>query len=138
MGQKGPGLFLGLKKQNRPVSFISFFNIIYRGIKMFCRRYCRHWQYGDITIDELKNKLSQGAILIDVRSNQEYREGHIQGAVNIPDFEIRNRVEREIPKKNQLIVLYCQYGGRSKNAMNYMKNKGYTNVYNLHGGLDIL
>lgn len=106
---------------------------------MFCRkRGCRNLQNGDITIEELKNKIIQGAILIDVRSNQEYREGHLQGAINIADFEIASRVQREIPKKNQLIVLYCQYGGRSKNAMTIMKKLGYTNVYNLYGGLDML
>lgn len=106
---------------------------------MFCRRKCyRNLQNGDITIQELKSKLSQGAILIDVRSNQEYREGHIQGAVNIPDFEVQNRLQREVPKKNQLIVLYCEYGGRSKKTMDIMKKMGYTNVYNLYGGLDML
>lgn len=106
---------------------------------MFCRRRCyRNLQNGDITIQELKNKVSQGAILIDVRSNQEYREGHLQGALNIPDFELQKIIQREVPKKNQLIVLYCQYGGRSKKTMEIMKKMGYTNVYNLYGGLDIL
>lgn len=106
---------------------------------MFCRkRCCRNLQNGDITIEELKNKVLQGAILLDVRSNQEYREGHLQGAINIPDFEIANRVQREIPKKNQLIVVYCQYGGRSEDASMMMKRMGYTNVYNLNGGLDML
>ena len=106
---------------------------------MTCRRrFCRNFQKDDITIEELKNKVSQGAILIDVRSNQEYKEGHLQGAINIPDFEITNRVQREILKKNQLIVLYCQYGGRSKSASMMMKKMGYTNVYNLYGGLDAL
>ena len=62
----------------------------------------------------------------------------MQGAINIPDFEITNRVQREILKKNQLIVLYCQYGGRSKSASMMMKKMGYTNVYNLYGGLDAL
>lgn len=102
------------------------------------RRCCRNLQNGDITIEELKTKVSQGAILIDVRSNQEYREGHLQGAINIPDFEIINKIQKEIPKKNQQIVLYCQYGGRSKGAMTTMKKMGYTNVYNLYGGLDML
>ena len=106
---------------------------------MFCRRrYCRNFQNGDITIEELKNKVSQGAILIDVRSNQEYREGHLQGAINIPDFEIVTRIQREVPKKNQLIVVYCQYGGRSRSAMMIMNKLGYNNVYNLYGGLDML
>ena len=106
---------------------------------MFCRRRCcRSLQNGDITVEELKTKVLQGAILIDVRSNQEYREGHLRGAINIPDFEIAKRIQKEIPKKNQLIVLYCQYGGRSRSAMAVMKNIGYTNVYSLYGGLDII
>ena len=111
---------------------------------MFCKRRCcknmcyRSMQSGDITINELNNKVAQGAILLDVRSNQEYKEGHIQGAINIPDYELRNRVQREIPKKNQLIVIYCQYGGRSRNAYNMMKKMGYTNIYNLSGGLDMI
>ena len=108
-------------------------------MKMLCRRRCcRNLQGRDITIEELKNKMLQGAILLDVRSNQEYRERHLQGAINIPDFEILNRIQNEIPKRNQLIVLYCQYGGRSRKAMEIMKKIGYTNLYNLYGGLDIL
>ena len=109
---------------------------------MFCKRRCckrmcyRSIQNGDITIEELNNKIAQGAILLDVRSNQEYKEGHLQGAINIPDYELRNRVQKEIPKKNQSIVIYCQYGGRSRNAYNIMKNMGYTNICNLSGGLD--
>lgn len=102
------------------------------------RRWCRNIQQGDITIEELKNKVYQGAILLDVRSNQEYREGHLQGAINIPDFEIKDRLQREIPKKNQVVVVYCQYGGRSQSAKTMMKKMGYTNVYNLYGGLDML
>ena len=111
---------------------------------MFCKRKCcrrmcyRGIQDGDITINELKNKVAQGAILLDVRSNQEYKEGHLQGAINIPDYELKNRIQKEIPKKNQSIVIYCQYGGRSRNAYNMMKNMGYTNIYNLSGGLDMI
>ncbi len=111
---------------------------------MFCkRRRCksicyRGIQNGDITIEELNNKVAQGAALLDVRSNQEYKEGHLQGAINIPDYELKNRIQREIPKKNQSIVIYCQYGGRSRSAYNMMKKMGYTNVYNLSGGLDMI
>lgn len=106
---------------------------------MLCRRRCcRSIQKEDININELQAKVLQGAILIDVRSNQEYKEGHLKGAVNIPDFEITKRIEREIPKKNQLIILYCQYGGRSRGCLNQMRQLGYTNLYNLYGGLDML
>lgn len=104
-----------------------------------CRKRCnRNIQNYEIGIEEMKNKINQGAILLDVRSNQEYNEGHIQGAINIPEFEITKRIEKEIPKKNQLIIVYCQYGGRSRNAYNIMKKMGYTNVYNLYGGLEMI
>ena len=106
---------------------------------MTCKKRCyRNLESRDITIEELKNKITQGAILLDVRSHQEYREGHLQGAINIPEYEIDSRIEREIPKKNQLTVIYCQYGGRSLNVYNKMKKLGYTNIYHLHGGLDML
>ena len=99
---------------------------------MFFRRkyYCRGLQNGNITL--------QGAILVDVRSRQEYQEGHLAGAINIPEYEIIRRVEKEITKKNQLIVIYCQYGGRSRNVYIMMRKLGYTNVYNLYGGLDMM
>lgn len=106
---------------------------------MLCRRrYYRSFSKWDITIDELKAKVLQGAVIIDVRSNQEYNEGHIQGAINIPEYEIVNTIQKEIPKKNQLIIAYCQYGGRSKEAVDFMRKIGYTNVYNLYGGLEML
>ena len=106
---------------------------------MLCRkRCCRGLQIRDITVEELKNKVIQGAILLDVRSHQEYQEGHLRGAINIPEYEINSRIEREIPKKNQLIVIYCQYGARSINVYKKMEKMGYNNMYNLQGGLDML
>ncbi len=106
---------------------------------MFCRRACyRHIQQGEISSQELKSKIQEGAILLDVRSNQEYREGHLGGAINIPEYEIEKKIEQEIPKKNQLIIAYCQYGARSRKVYFKLKQMGYTNIYNLHGGLDML
>ena len=106
---------------------------------MLCRRKCcRSLQQGEINIEELRKKVAQGAILVDVRSIQEYKEGHLSGAINIPDFEILKRVNREIPKLNQAVVLYCQYGGRSRNVKKVMEDMGYTNVFNLYGGLEML
>lgn len=106
---------------------------------MFCRRrYCRSSQNSEIFIEELVNKVKQGAILLDVRSRQEYMEGHFEGAINIPEYELKNRIEREIPNKKQLIVIYCQYGGRSKKAWVLMNRLGYTNIYNLRGGLNMI
>ena len=83
---------------------------------MYCRRCCRGIPKGEITIEEFNEKMKQGAIAIDVRSPQEYKEGHIPGAINIPEYEIRKRMQEEMPKKNQVILVYCEYGGRSRNG----------------------
>ena len=110
---------------------------------MFCRRCYRNRGYyknssqNEINFEQLKNMVSKGAILIDVRSPQEFKEGHLPGAINIPEYEIR-KVKNEMPKLNQQIVVYCQYGGRSKNAYNMMKKMGYTNVYSLKCGLEMI
>lgn len=113
--------------------------IIKGGIIMFCRRRnYRTISQGDILVNELKNKIKQGAILVDVRSKQEYSEGHIQNAINIPEHEIDNLVEKIIPNKDQLIVVYCSSGNRSRKAYIKMKQKGYSQVYNLYGGLEMM
>lgn len=110
---------------------------------MFCRRcyknrgYCRNNYQNEISFEQLKNLVSKGAILIDVRSPQEFNEGHLPGAINIPEYEIR-KVKNEMPKLNQQIVVYCQYGGRSREAYNMLKKIGYTNVYSLKGGLEMI
>ena len=105
---------------------------------MFCRRCYRNMQNWDITAEEFRIKIMQGAVIIDVRSRQEFREGHLEGAINIPEFEARNRITKEILNKNQLILIYCQYGGRSRNVCRLMRKIGYNNVYNLYGGLEML
>lgn len=106
---------------------------------MFCRRRnyrnTKQWQ---ISIEELKNKIKQGAILVDVRSKQEYNEGHLINAINIPEHEIDRLIEKELPNKNQLIVLYCQSGSRSQIVYSKMTKKGYKNVYSLEGGLNMI
>lgn len=106
---------------------------------MFCRRKrVRSFEEGELGFYEFKNKIKQGAILLDVRSKQEFAEGHIQGAINIPEHEIDKIVEKKIPNKKQLILIYCQSGVRSRSAYVKMKRKGYLRIYNLNGGLDMI
>lgn len=92
----------------------------------------------NINLEEATQIISTtpNAILIDVRSIQEYREYHIDGAICIPHFEIQNRIEKEVTNKNALIIIYCQSGIRSKIAMEILERKGYQNVYNIKNGLD--
>ena len=71
---------------------------------MFCRRCYRNMQNWDITAEEFRIKIMQGAVIIDVRSRQEYREGHLEGAINIPEFEARNRITKEILNKKSVFL----------------------------------
>lgn len=91
-----------------------------------------------ITYIEAKELLrnSSNTILLDVRSNQEYDEYHLDGAINIPLYELRTSVNNIIQDKNQAIIVYCQSGGRSKKAVNILKKLGYTNLYEIDGGID--
>ncbi len=75
-------------------------------------------------------------ILLDVRSEQEYKEEHLDGSINIPLYDINQEIEMVIPNKNSPIIVYCQSGTRSKKAISILKKKGYEELYNIEGGLD--
>lgn len=91
----------------------------------------------DITKDELDLYIKQGGKIIDVRSPQEYREGHIDGAISIPDYQIKKGIEKQIPNKDELIVVYCSTGHRSQRSQQILEDMGYTNVYNVYEGIII-
>ena len=77
-----------------------------------------------------------GYIIIDARTQEEYDQGHIPGAVLIPEYEIADRAEKELPDKNQLILVYCRSGRRSKIAAEELLKLGYTNVKEFGGIID--
>ena len=86
----------------------------------------------DIDEKQLKEMLKQGATLIDVRSPQEYKEGHLDGAICIPSYEIENIIKERIPDLKEKLILYCDSGRRSKKSQKLLEKMGYTNVYNLY------
>ena len=77
-----------------------------------------------------------GYIILDVREQYEYDEGHIPGAILIPYGEIADRVENELPDKDQLVLVYCRSGRRSKIAAEELVKLGYTNVKEFGGIID--
>ena len=77
-----------------------------------------------------------GYIIIDARTQEEYDEGYISGAILIPEYEIADRAEKELPDKNQLILVYCRSGRRSKIAAEELVKLGYTNVKEFGGIID--
>jgi rhodanese-related sulfurtransferase len=78
---------------------------------------------------------STGYIILDVRTDSEYKEKHIINAVLIPHTEVKNRALAELPSKNQFIYVYCKAGVRSEMAARDLVELGYTNVYDI-GGID--
>lgn len=89
----------------------------------------------EINCDKKSELVSEGAVLIDVRSTFEYSNSHLDEAINIDVQVIGDVIETQIPDKNTKIIVYCQSGSRSKTAANTLIEKGYTNVYDL-GSID--
>ena len=77
----------------------------------------------------------KNAILLDVRSPEEYAEGHLQGAVNIPHDRIGAEIAAVVPDKSAQVILYCRSGRRANTALETLRAMGYTNVSN-YGGLE--
>ena len=81
-------------------------------------------------VQEYKN--TAGAVLLDVRSPQEYREGHIPGSQNLPLQQL-DKVEEVTENKDTVLYVYCHSGARSRQAVSLLKHMGYTNVHNIGG-----
>ena len=92
----------------------------------------------EITYDQAKKMLTQNqnVILLDVRSKQEYEEGHLSGSVPLCLYDICKQANQILPNKEQTIITYCSSGNRSKEAQERLESMGYENVYSLKGGLD--
>lgn len=88
----------------------------------------------DVSVDEaLRMWQNKEAILIDVRTPAEYRDGHIPGVANIPLDELEKRVG-EVPKDKK-VVLICRTGNRSAQGTKLLRSKGFSNVYNSTSGM---
>lgn len=94
--------------------------------------------YEQISAAEAKALMDSesGYIIIDARTQSEYDEGHIPGAILIPEYEIADCAEQELTDKNQLILVYCRSGRRSKIAAEELVKLGYTNVKEFGGIID--
>ena len=75
-------------------------------------------------------------VILDVRTEEEFIEAHIDGAILIPDYEISSKAESILTDKEQLILVYCRSGRRSKSAANELSTLGYTNVKEFGGIID--
>ena len=91
--------------------------------------------YRKITASEAREimEATKDFILLDVRTEEEFKEKRIEGAILIPDYEISARAESELPNKDALILVYCLRGRRSANVAHELVGMGYTNVYDFGG-----
>ncbi len=87
---------------------------------------------GDIDGMKARQLVENGALLLDVRTRDEYAGSHIPGAVNIPVQELESRL-KELTPKSRAVVVYCRSGMRSASAAAVLKREGYAEVYDLGG-----
>ena len=94
--------------------------------------------YVNITAEEAKQIMDteEGYIILDVREQDEYDEGHIPGAIVISHKEIAEKAEDVLTDKDQLILVYCRSGRRSKIAAEALVELGYTNIKEFGGIID--
>ena len=91
--------------------------------------------YQQITQEEAQRTMDEATdyILLDVRTEEEYNQGHIPGAINIANEDIGTDTIPELPDKDQLILVYCHSGRRSKEAAEKLAALGYTQVLEFGG-----
>ena len=84
----------------------------------------------DIDGVRARELMKNGCRIIDVRSQSEYRKGHIKNSINIPLNDILVDIGKHEIKKDTCVILYCASGARSESAKRFLKNEGYSNIYN--------
>lgn len=92
-------------------------------------------EYVRISQEEAKNIMDEDddIVILDVRTPEEFAEGHIPGALLIPDYDIEKRAEAELTDKNQTVLVYCRSGNRSRGAAKKLISMGYTDVRDFGG-----
>lgn len=91
-------------------------------------------KYSKMKAEEAKEIIdAQDIIILDVRTPAEYQEAHIQGALLIPDYDLRASSETKLPDKDAKILIYCRSGSRSRAAAKALINMGYTDVHDFGG-----
>ena len=98
----------------------------------------KSFTYQQITAEQAKTIMDteEDYVIIDARTEEEFAEGHIENAILIPEYEIKFRAENVLPDKEQLILVYCRSGRRSKIASEELVKLGYTNVKEFGGIID--
>ena len=120
-----------MKKLTAILSFIIF-------VSAGCSSAPAKTDYRQISMTEAVSMMEKEKdyIILDVRTEEEYADEHIPGAICIPNEIIGSEEMEELPDKNQLILVYCRSGNRSKQASQKLADMGYTNVVEFGGIID--
>ena len=97
---------------------------------------CSQENVSKMPITQFKQELLDNAILVDVRTPEEFGDGHLENAQNINWFDTNFADSFKAVDKDKTIYLYCKMGGRSAKAQEKLKSLGFENVVNLEGGYD--
>jgi rhodanese-related sulfurtransferase len=98
---------------------------------------CSASGYHKISAEKAKSMMDEGSVIIlDVRTLEEYNEGHIVGALLLPNESIGSTQPSLLPDKDAVILVYCRSGNRSKQASDKLVKMGYTKVYDFGGIID--
>ncbi len=100
-----------------------------------CSKETAENSYKQISMDEAVTMMAEKTdyIILDVRTPEEFAEKHIPNAINVPNENIGNDDIPELPNKDQMILVYCRSGNRSKQASEKLVKLGYTNIYEFGG-----
>jgi rhodanese-related sulfurtransferase len=95
-------------------------------------------QVDEVDPAEVRRQIGNGAVLIDVRENEEFAAGHIPGAVHVPRSYLESRIEGAVPDHDAHVILYCQSGNRSAWAAHTLRELlGYEKVEHMTGGITL-
>ena len=109
--------------------------VIQIAVAVFLLSSCGSASYTQISQDEAMQMMQDQTdyLIVDVRRPDEFAEGHIAGAINVPNEEITDEMPELLPDKDHLLLIYCRSGNRSKEASQKLADIGYTNVYEFGG-----
>lgn len=122
--------YLGGRNVKRFLLFTSFIFLL-----TGCNAAKKENTYKQISMDEAVSMMEteENYIILDVRTLEEFKSKHIPGAICVPNETIGNNDIPSLPDKNQMILVYCRSGNRSKQASQKLADMGYTNIYEFGG-----
>ena len=122
---------MNLKKNNYLFALIIFF-----GLVLSCSSKADQQGYQNIDVNQAAELINTKPVLIlDVRTPEEYREGHIKGSVLIPVQDLENQYTKISDHIHNPVLIYCRSGNRSVTASNILVSKGFKNLYHMKGGI---